>query len=263
MTIHAHPVYIQIEPEATLWRYMSLDKFQRLLADKSLFFCRADKFADIYEGSIPRKEAEFRIKGAKQAAEFYGQKFNEETEWKNIKDRGAFHKTFKSATIVNCWHISKHESDGMWRLYLDDNDGIAIQSSGERVIQAMEACAEPIEMSKVRYIDYENDIWYHPEDFPHKSYNMITPLIHKRREFAHEQEFRLFKVIDEATGSAEYWQADQKGSNVTVNLELLIERVVLHPMASKLAFERAEQMLKDAGLNVPVVYSNLSTEPYY
>src|SRR4051812_10649360 len=106
MSIHPHPVYTPIEAEATLWRYMSLEKFQRLLSDRALFFCRADKFSDIYEGSIPRREAEHRINEARRAAEFYQQPLDEERALQTIRERGEFHQAFKYATIVNCWHIN-------------------------------------------------------------------------------------------------------------------------------------------------------------
>ena len=41
--------------DAILWRYMSLEKFANILATKSLFFTRADKFEDTFEGHVPRQ----------------------------------------------------------------------------------------------------------------------------------------------------------------------------------------------------------------
>ncbi|RYY72252.1 MAG: DUF2971 domain-containing protein [Chitinophagaceae bacterium] len=263
MSVHPHPVYTPIEADATLWRYMSLEKFQRLLADRALFFCRADKFSDIYEGSIPRREAEHRISEARRAADFYQQHFDEAGALATIRDRAAFHQAFKYATIVNCWHINPNESDGMWRLYMDNNEGVAIQTTGARITRTMEDPAEDIEMSKVRYIDYERDIWYHPEDFPHRSYNMITPLIHKRAEFGHEQEFRLFHLIEVATRTTDYWQPDQHGRNIPVNLDTLIERVCLHPTATEADCNNVLNLLAAAGLDKPVVFSQLNSQPYY
>jgi hypothetical protein len=146
---------------------------------------------------------------------------------------------------------------------MDNNDGVAIQSSGARITQAMEEAGESIEMSKVRYIDYERDIWYHPENFPHRSYNMITPLIHKRIEFAHEQEFRLFHLIEEATRVPDYWQPGQNGNNIAVNLDRLIERVFMHPTATEEARASVQNLVAAAGLDKPVVFSQLSSQPYY
>lgn len=41
------------EDTACLWRYMSFEKFVSLLATKTLFFTRADKFDDPFEGFTP------------------------------------------------------------------------------------------------------------------------------------------------------------------------------------------------------------------
>jgi len=44
---------IQPKDNATLWRYMSFEKFANILATESLFFSRADKYDDKFEGYIP------------------------------------------------------------------------------------------------------------------------------------------------------------------------------------------------------------------
>ena len=44
---------IQPKDDTTLWRYMSFEKFANLLATGSLFFSRADKYDDKFEGYIP------------------------------------------------------------------------------------------------------------------------------------------------------------------------------------------------------------------
>ena len=44
---------IQPKDNATLWRYMSFEKFASILATESLFFSRADKYDDKFEGYIP------------------------------------------------------------------------------------------------------------------------------------------------------------------------------------------------------------------
>ena len=41
------------EDTDTVWRYMSFEKFANILATESLFFSRADKFDDKFEGYIP------------------------------------------------------------------------------------------------------------------------------------------------------------------------------------------------------------------
>jgi len=101
-----------------IWRYLNLDKFISLLERKSLFFCRADRFSDPFEGSLPKREADYRIVNQEQASIFYGKPFNREQAFENIIAMAEMHKNLKRAVVINCWHINKHESDGMWQLYL-------------------------------------------------------------------------------------------------------------------------------------------------
>ena len=39
----------------------------------------------------------------------------------------------RDCTAVNCWHINEHESAAMWDLYLKSNEGIAIQSTYQKL----------------------------------------------------------------------------------------------------------------------------------
>ncbi|MDQ1391242.1 MAG: hypothetical protein QOF30_219, partial [Acidimicrobiaceae bacterium] len=52
MTYAKHPVFVTPSDETTLWRYMDLPKFVSLLEKGALFFSRADKLGDPYEGSL-------------------------------------------------------------------------------------------------------------------------------------------------------------------------------------------------------------------
>ena len=47
--------------ENTLWRYMSFEKFANILAIESLFFTRANKYDDKFEGYI--SEATILVNG--------------------------------------------------------------------------------------------------------------------------------------------------------------------------------------------------------
>jgi hypothetical protein len=107
MAIRNHDNLINADPTLVLWRYMDLEKFRSFLENQALFFCRADKFSDPFEGSLPRIEYESRNAWAGK-------------DTQAIIDK---HKYLKRSFIVNCWHINNNESDAMWRLYLKDNEG--------------------------------------------------------------------------------------------------------------------------------------------
>ena len=56
----AHPVFDTPPDGARIWRYLDLAKFIWLLKEGALYFPRADKRGDSFEGSIPRINAEAR-----------------------------------------------------------------------------------------------------------------------------------------------------------------------------------------------------------
>jgi hypothetical protein len=50
-----HPVFAQpISDTVKVWRYMDFTKFVSLIDSRCLFFTRADKFNDSFEGSWPK-----------------------------------------------------------------------------------------------------------------------------------------------------------------------------------------------------------------
>lgn len=77
MSVYKHECFLPLEAASTIWRYLDLEKFRSLLETKSLFFCRADKFSDPFEGSLPKREAENRINEMRKIARSPGYNFGE------------------------------------------------------------------------------------------------------------------------------------------------------------------------------------------
>ncbi len=265
MPQYEHQVFIPLKEEVTLWRYIDLERFKSLLETKSLFFCRADKFSDPFEGSIPKLEADYRINVQQMLAEKSDRVFDENVALRNIDGLSKQHQLQKKSTIINCWHINQNESDAMWRLYLKDNEGVAIQSNSKRMHATIANASASIGLSKVRYINYDTDIWAHAIDYPHTYYNTITPLIHKRIEFMHEHELRLLIIVDEANETETYWDAqpNHKGKLVPIDLEILIEKIYLPPTVDKKTADIIQNISKDSGYNFIFTNSNLSSNPRY
>ena len=265
MPIQSHPNQIPLDKNAIIWRYMDLNKYLSLLERSAIFFCRADKFSDPFEGSIPKIEYDYRLKEAKKSSEFHGQPFDEEKAANNIKGLATTHKNFKRGIVINCWHINNNESDAMWRLYLKDNEGVAIQSTARKVFETMDKAVEVIELSKIRYIDFDKQGWYHPTEYPHTSYNLIAPYFHKRIEFAYEQEYRIYHEIREAIKNEEYWdtQENHKGKFIKVDLRTLVDKIYLPPTADKKTVDRIKALTKQYDYDFDFAISKLQNEPYY
>jgi len=63
MIVQNHPAFEQPQDEnEKVWRYLDFKKFVDLLESSELFFPRADKFDDKFEGTYPESIVESRKK---------------------------------------------------------------------------------------------------------------------------------------------------------------------------------------------------------
>jgi putative aminopeptidase FrvX len=113
----------------------------------------------------------------------------------------------------------------MWNLYANQNKGIAIRSTFVRLCASVaQAHGYPIQVSMVRYIDYDTERTQFRTGDKEHHHSTLDPYLHKRREYAHEQEVRaiisLLAVMPEAPANGIY---------VPCNLATLVEAVYLAP----------------------------------
>lgn len=250
--------------DTVIWRYIDLTKFEKMLQDNALFFCRADRFSDPFEGSVPRREYEYRINERISLAKGAGKDVTEQEAIEFVEGISHVHRMFKKKYIINCWHINNHENDSMWQLYLKTNEGVAIRSTVGNLLSSLENTVEKIMCSKVRYIDYDNGIWYDKNEYPVTHYNLFRPLIHKRIEFEQEAEIRLLHELD-TDGHEEldqFWDS-RMGLNICVNLNNLVDEIFLPPTCTDNLQIRIEQMIKYYGYSFTVIRSSLARQPYY
>ncbi len=154
----------QPKDKDTVWRYMSFEKFANILETGSLFFTRADKFDDKFEGYIRTVE---------QASNF-----------------GEY-------IMCSCWHHGEEESMGMWDKYQLRNSGIAIKTTMENLKNSLPDKPD-VFIGKIKYITNHNEI-ESPKDVEGLLY---YPYFYKRKPFEYEQEVRA--IIDIASINAPY-----------------------------------------------------------
>ncbi|MDP3434115.1 MAG: DUF2971 domain-containing protein [Bacteroidota bacterium] len=239
---------IPVEPDKVIMRYIDLEKLNDMMETSSLFFCRADKFPDHFEGSLPQKEYESRIRRG------------------FVSGFERLHLNMKKFTLINCWHINENESDAMWRLYLKSNEGVAVQTTIEKICSVLKNSHSTFRVSKVRYIDYEKDIWYDDEEYPVKSYNAIIPLVHKRNEYKHENEFRILFDIDHAYQSPDYWANAESsiGKKIEIrDIARIIDRLILPPSADEIVRDKVEKIMDKFNCNIEICKSKLMNKPFY
>ena len=263
MPVTCPNIGIAPDPNLILWRYMELDRFQSFLERESLFFSRADKFSDPFEGSIPKKVYDFRNEA--QGKRFRnGVQPDSEQIANRIANLADTHLMFKRTHVINCWHNNSNESDAMWRLYLKTNEGVAIQTTAARLMQSLEGSDRDIKISQVRYVDYDRDGFY-GEDYQHSGYNFFMPLIHKRNEFIHEREVRLIHDVRAAERDNSYWenQESEGGMFIELDLDVLVDKIILPPTSDEKVRQKVELLVDRFGHHFELEKSVLSNEAYF
>lgn len=226
---------------------MDFTKFVSMLDKAALFFSRADKLDDPFEGSYSKANVKLR-------PEVYKDKILPEA----LEDLSAFHRELIRLTAINCWHLSEHESAAMWKLYLKSNEGIAITSTFNQLKDCLKDENHNIHIGRVKYIDYEED-WL-PEG------NSLYPFVHKRKSFEHEQELRA--VIQEfsykKSGEINWSKSPfDDGIYIQVDLHVLIDKIYLAPTSPKWLLELVKSVTRKYGLDKEIVQSSLDDVPVY
>jgi len=242
-----HPIFKKPKNgNAKIWRYIDFTKFVSLLDKSALFFTRADRLGDPFEGSYSRANIKMR-------PEVY-----KDMPLAALDNFSKFYKIIIKYTAINCWHLSEYESAAMWNLYLKSNEGIAIQSTFNLLKTSLKDEIHNVFIGKVKYIDFAKD-WM-PEGFTQ------YPFIHKRKSFEHERELRAIiqKFPDKKNGGLD-WSKPlfDDGIYIQVDLGVLVDNIYLAPTSPKWLFELVKSITKKYKLDKEVFRSSLDDVPVY
>jgi hypothetical protein len=220
---------------------MDLSKFVAMLKDRSLFFTRADKLGDPFEGST-----------TKLTKEIINNTFSAPHQQSLREAFGRVNTTAVSHVAISCWHENEHESAAMWKLYLSGGEGIAIRSSFNRLTGSLptwngETDVRLIYVGAVNYVDY-GSTFIDPT-------NVYWPFVHKRIGFQHEREIRAVMRVN-----APFLDG---GENVPVDMNVLIESVSVAPTARSWFGEVVRSLVERYGYTFPVHTSRLDEDPIH
>ena len=222
---------------------MDFTKFVSLLDKQALFFARADKLRDPFEGAYSKANASLR-------PVIYEKEIHEALS-KQLTD---FAKKTRQFTLVSCWHEGRYESEAMWKLYSREFDGIAIRTCFQSLASSF-TCSESIYIGRVNYVDY--DTAFIPES------NSFYPYLHKRPSFKHENEVRAitqnFPIVDQRADLSQ--PIFEVGTYYSVDVASLIQKVIVAPYADAWFIELVRSVANRYGLKVPVIKSVLAETP--
>ena len=237
-----HPVFNPPADDAVLWRYMDFTKFVSLLEKSALFFVRADKLGDPFEGSFSKLNEKLRPLLYSDIPE------------DSVLGLVNFMRTSRQFMLINCWHEKSYESEAMWRLYSRETDGIAIKTDFKSLKKSFTSSAN-IYIGKVSYVDYES--YFIPES------NTFYPFLHKRQSFDHEREVRA--IVSTHHSKSDTTDISRNiyniGNYYEVDLSLLVQDVVVAPYAAGWFLELIQSVAARYNLEAPVVKSTLADNP--
>ncbi len=183
--------------ESKLWKYLDVIKFLNLV-NGELYFARADKFKDKYEGAIPKQNF-------LQFAQQYGTTKFRDLDRECMQDKSGesgfcakqdlnkdikkeFIRKFnerKKKVAISCWHLNESESAAMWEIYSRAGQGIAVCTTLDKLHKIKKPPGFEMEMFKVDYIDFDKTYEDGFTDYE------LLPFKNKRKEFEFEHEFRI------------------------------------------------------------------------
>ncbi len=230
--------------DAKLWRYIDLSKLVSLLATESLFFARADQLSDTWEGATTKSGLDARRQNLERIpAQTTGQITGLGVVMSDIFQKARKH------TYLSCWHENQNESAAMWKLYVNKDEGVAVQTTFANLKATFAAyCDQRIEISKVHY------------DLPYPPDNTLKRFFWKRPSFEHEHEVRA--AIQDSRSFDEASLAED-GLLVPAVLDNLIEAVYLAPTSPRWFKKVVQSLLDRFGLLRRVHQSSLAEDPIY
>lgn len=228
-----------------IWRYMDFPKFVDLLTSESLFFSRCDKFEDLFEGSIP-------LQGVYERKFFLGKCGQENPSSEEFeKQKHDFYEKIKENFAANCWHINEHESVAMWKIFLNSNSGVAIQSTYSRLHECFNTIKNPIYLSIIQYKDFDSN------SIDWNWGNYINRLLHKRCHYSFEQELRAIIRCEDG------FNFDEGGAKLSIDINSLIENIYISPSSPKWFSKLVNQLIEDYKFKFNIINSQLDNKPIY
>jgi hypothetical protein len=244
MTFKPHEKTTVPPLDTVIWRYVDLAKFMSMLESRSLYFTSIAVLAreDQWEGVFHRELREM---------------WREVAGTDNLESSRQY---LMERAFVNCWYMSEHESDAMWKVYSQGSRNVAIRSTFGKLRDTLGSCAEPIHVGQVEYIDrgsYDYKTKMVDASAGAVVLNITPVLLWKRPSYSHERELRTFYY----TGSPARGPKTP-GMPMFVDLNLLFDEIRVSPRSEPWFRELVEQIMSRYGFgHVPVRRSSMDDDP--
>ncbi|MEN9928162.1 MAG: hypothetical protein RLZZ231_83 [Bacteroidota bacterium] len=218
------------DPNTVVWKYLDLSKFLDLLLSQKLFMSRSDKFEDQYEGTFSEPTFEEIKKLSENNPEFLD-----------------YYKSKREKVVISSWHINEYESFAMWQIFTQNSEGLAIQSTVERLQNALK-----LETQFEQYIGEVNYIDYKKEHIPFD--DSFFPFLFKRKSFQYEREVRIISDLSEKNITI------NEGMKIDVDIKQLIEKIYIHPKSENWYKKLVIELVSKLGFDFEIEKSDLESD---
>ncbi|MBV8891960.1 MAG: hypothetical protein JO266_08335, partial [Acidobacteria bacterium] len=154
---------------------------------------------------------------------------------------------WQKTTFVNCWCANHHESHALWRVFCGPKEGIAVQTTWEKLSQL----ANGLRLVEVDYTGYDGKV---------RTPQLEEVSIRKRHMFEYENEVRIIAHDDTVSTTL---IRGEFGYQLPFDPVALIEAVVVHPEADKSFYEVVVQAVETyaPGIKDRVRWSSMKEGP--
>ena len=242
---YRHPDLVLPDDNSIIWRYMDYSKFQSIFKERSIFFSRADKQTDSFEGEYPNGMLDELEKRKEKIGSDDGTSYTF-AQWhtqKEIRSR-----------LLSCWSVGLNETRRMWLEYTDTKESVAIRSTIERLKNCFHSeNEEKVYIGIIRYGDEENRL---PKSkFKWKVDYLLYPFFAKKEEFRWENEVRA--TVNIALRKQLRLKCSSNGCFIKADLYVLIDSVWVHPLATEDFRQKVGSLLIDYGHSKISIYQSI------
>jgi len=236
MSLAQVSVDTDIQQRWILRRYMDLPKLLDMLHSRSLYFRRADSFADRLEGAL------FPLLRASMNSAHAAGDIGTNADY--------FYQRSRIGSFVNCWTRSAKDSMAHWQIYAGVCSGVVVTTTVDRLIRTALTWERDVIVHRVRYVDHLK-----VKDYVIGRYSDVLQFKHEA--YKHENEVRVI-VPQQGDG----WESNPIELRLKVpDLDTLVRSIVVAPEASNEFYVAIKDMCSRYGLKAPVRRSKLAYVP--
>ncbi|MBI4135134.1 hypothetical protein HY477_00135 [Candidatus Uhrbacteria bacterium] len=252
-----HECFKTPQEDVVIWRFIDFSRFVSLLDKRALWFSVPSKLSDPWEGLYPKRHMDQEymrelIKLSSVSDKAITSFSKASVDWAKKS------RYYRDVHGLNCWYENSYESDALWKLYSSLKSGIAIRSTVKRFKAAFSVYDDPVYIGRIRYLDHEEEMI--------NMGNTFWTVLWKRRSFEHEKEIRAVVIANHINtirdGGKKNLSPDVvMGKYVAVDVEELIEKIYVSPLASPWFVDVVRAVVKRYNLTKEVYKSILLDLP--